>query len=260
MAVLSRWTGVLMLLGCMAAPAQAMELKLDVAPVWWSYSESAGAIPGFASTPLSSKVQGWGVESRLAMDGGFSDTKTGWRWSLDLRGLSSLKSRKEQWTTAISQQTNSFKVAEWETRGELAYAFKRVRFGVWSSYMQHVQKRSAFVVNGVPTPVAGEPVAETVRVNWVGLNIYSRNQRGPDLATTLEVAAPVRIKTENPLAGNFRSKKGFAAMARIEWFASSHLSLYGSYRMRRLGGETTAIGHWPENRWQAVSLGVAGIW
>ena len=260
MVVLNRWAGLAVLLGGMALPAQAMELRLDVAPVWWSYSESAGAITGVANTPLSSKVQGWGAESRLAMDGGFSDAKTGWRWSLDVRGLSSLKSRKENWVTAISQQTNNFKVSEWEGRAGLGYAFERVKFGVWSSYMQHVQQRSVFVVNGVPTPVAGEPVTETVRVNWVGLNIYSRNQRGPDLATTLEVAAPVRIRVENPTVGQFRSKKGFAAMARIEWFATSHLSLYGSYRMRRLGGETTANRHWPENRWQAASLGVAGIW
>ena len=250
---------------------QAEGLSVGFAPVWWQYQESSGfrsAMP--ASTPLSSKVSGVSMGLDLGSDiqiGYGLHLNSSWTFILPAYQAS------ESWTYSGNVQTNDFRAFESELKTSLIKDFEGWGTGLWISYLQHIQERQHFVVNGTPTAIYGEPIQETVQVVWAGLDFQA--DVAEHINTSLDVGLPISVRTTNSNSPGvvWGTYSGYRVGAKVSWDIAEQTGLENwtaslGYQYRQLGNEmlqqsngaTTLSYLWPKNTWQALSLNLSYTW
>jgi len=236
--------------------ALASTWHVAMAPYLWQYEESSIQHFGIGKTPFQSKAQG------TALGVAISNTKT-WRsfllstsWDVSR----SMTASQEQWKFRQGMQDNRLAIQQSEFKLEIMHAWQPIQLGLWSSYQWHEQSRSDFVVNGIATPILGEPIKETVQVIWLGANI-SIPWQAWKLGTSLGM--PAWVQTSNTLISQkFHIQQGYRLHTSLHYqLPQSPLSMQADYSFRQLGGERLANGWlWPKNRWQTASFGVSCAW
>ena len=245
--------------------ASAVEWDIQLEKTWWQYQEYAkdASITATQASFLPSKTTGDGAQLQLAFNG---ERDGAWVWGVSGAWMGSTSFATERWS---SKQTNDLSVKQWDVRLDIQHTLMRdAWWGLWVAARQQEQSRQTFVVNGVPTAVAGEPIVEKIRSDWVGLSFVGFGGREQQLQASIDIAVPINVKTTNPLfSGDFQKKAGFRSALDFRWYLPKRalglddVSLTLRYQYQELGGEQLADGSfWPYNRWQMLGFGLLYAW
>lgn len=270
--VCSFWIAVFFLMNALVmAPAKASAegLSIGLAPVWWQYQETSGALAVYPATPFTSSVSGIAMGMEMGADAVIGN---GLHFVTGMNFILPTSTQTETWNQVAAVQTNQFKATEYEFKTALVLDIDAFSVGAYLSYMHHVQERSRFAINGVPKcaqhPItkmcAPEPIKETIQANWIGATagLELSNQ----IAIELSGAVPLAVQTSNDLiAETFTSNKGFRLTAALDWdladvIGGSSWSLKLKYQYRKLGPEQGLTALWPENSWQTMSAVATYSW
>lgn len=262
-----RLRNMLALLCCVvyATSVRAMELDVQVEKVWWQYQEYAKdtAITGTLASFLPSKSQGQGAALKLGLSSGRDEA---WFFALSGSWMDSTAAATEYWST---KQINDIRMNQLDIRLDAQYAvMQHARLGLWLAGRQQEQERQNFVVNGVPTVVAGEPIIEAITSTWLGLSFVGYGGNQQQLEASIDVAVPLQVEVTNPLFTNAFSKKtGYRTALKFRWnLPKSEVGFEGlnmmlDYQYQELGGEKQSDGSfWPYNRWQTLGFGLLYAW
>ena len=239
---------------------QAMEFDAQVERVLWRYQEEGKEVTTFNQLP--SKADGSGALLKLRLS---SERDQDWFFAVSAALMNSINPAVERWN---SGQVNDLSMKQQDVRLDMQYRLFGARFGLWLAQREQTQKRENFVVNGVATVVAGEPIDEVVTSHWAGLSLTSVGGNKAQFETRIDAALALDMKVTNPLfAAPFRKKDGYRTGIHFRWtlpkseVGVSGLNVTLRYEYQEIGGENTVNnGFWPYNRWQMASMGLMYAW
>ncbi|MDQ7005110.1 MAG: hypothetical protein Q9N67_09435 [Ghiorsea sp.] len=253
---------LLFLLCCVAysVPVQAVELQVGAEKVWWQYQEYTNDAFRTANQAsfLPSQSQGQGVSLTFSVS---SELKKEVYFILSGAWMASTSYATEFWDI---KQTNAIDIQQLDIRLDAEYAvLNHARVGFWLAGRKQAQSRQDFVVYGIATPVAGEPIVETIRSTWLGLSLIGTGGEQP-WKVSAEVAVPLQVEVNNPLFTNsFYKKSGYRTALKFRWALPKYkvgiegLNIMLDYQYQALGGEKQSDGSfWPYNRWQTLGFGL----
>ena len=249
----------ILLLGifCFSLPHPSHASDVHVALGQWQYSESAPRIQGFTATPMQSHASGQAIQLNLKHQ--WTSPELGYMRA-HIQGIRSLAPAQEHWQLNTQQQSNTLQIQEAAVQSELGITQDHLDIGILASYQWHQQSRQYFIVNGVPTPVQGEPILETVQNIWLGLNLrYSAPTWGAEASWEI----PTWVHTSNSMVqGIFTTTAGFRIHTALNYpIANSPWGIHITYDRREQGSEVlTQQWLWPKNRWQMLSLRLSFAW
>ena len=262
-----RLRNMLALLCCVVytTSVRAMELDVQVEKVWWQYQEYAKdtAITGTLASFLPSKSQGQGALLKLGLSSHQDET---WFFALSGSWMDSTATATERWST---KQVNDIRMNQLDIRADVQYEMiPRVRLGLWLAGRKQEQERQSFVLSGVPTVVAGEPLVEAITSTWLGLSFARICGDQQQLEVSIAAAVPLQVEVTNPLfISPFSKKSGYRTAMKFRWKLPKSkvlfegLNMVLDYQYQELGGEKQSdVIFWPYNRWQTLGFGLLYAW
>ncbi len=247
-----------------AWPAWAGEDQrwMRLAPVWWQYEESAGAVPGYLNTPFSSRARGWAALLEAgARDALIPGSSLG--IEAEARGLMGLNRPVERWNLPAAVQTDRIELAG--ARARLGLDWRRalgagvIAVGLDAGYRWHRQTRSRFALTG--RPVAQTPVREWIQSAWWMPRL---DWRGGSGAASIWAGRPFWVRARNEQVGVFRNRRGWLIGARAEFRLRRGEAiawrLFAEIEQVQLGRDSRTYGYWPDNRFRMFALGAMGRW
>jgi len=239
---------------------QAVEFDAQVERVLWRYQEYAKNVTGFSQLP--SKADGGGALLKLRLS---SERDQDWFFAVSAALMDSRSPAAEAWNNG---QVNDLSMKQQDVRLDMQYRMLGARFGLWLAQRKQTQRREHFVVNGIATPVVGEPIDEVVSSRWAGLSLTSVGGNVGQFETRIDAALALDMQVTNPLfAAPFHKKDGYRTGIHFRWtlpkseVGVSGLNITLRYEYQEIGGENTVNnGFWPYNRWQMASMGLMYAW
>lgn len=240
--------------------AQAIEFDAQVERVLWRYQEEGREVTTFNQLP--SKADGSGALVKLRLS---SERDKDWFFAMSAAFMDSSSPAVEAWNNG---QVNDLSMQQQDVRLDMQYRMLGARFGVWLAQREQTQTRENFVVNGVVTAVAGEPIDEVVTSHWAGLSLTSVGGNMGQFETRIDAALALDMEVTNPLfTAPFSKKDGYRTGIHFRWtlpkseVGVSGLNITLRYEYQDIGGENTVNnGFWPYNRWQMASMGLLYAW
>jgi hypothetical protein len=239
---------------------QAVEFNAQIERVLWRYQEEGKEVTTFNQLP--SKADGSGALLKLRLS---SERDKDWFFAVSAALMGSGSAAAEAWN---SGQVNDLSMQQQDVRLDMQYRMLGARFGFWLAQREQTQTRENFVVNGVATVVAGEPIDEVVTSQWAGLSLTSVGGNVGQFETRIDAALALGMKVTNPLfTAPFSKKDGYRTGIHFRWtLPKSEVGVAGlnvtlRYEYQEIGGENTLNnGFWPYNRWQMASMGLLYAW